>query len=83
VAYVNTFLCESLGFSRDELEGESLDKVLAVSSRILYQNHLYPMLYLRDEAKEIYMTLKLRIGESVPVMGVARSSPPGVRNYPT
>jgi PAS domain S-box-containing protein len=71
---VNTTLAMLLGYTRVELEGWHIEKVLYPGARIFYQTHVFPMLRLHGRVEEIYVTLRTRDGRDVPVLmnGVRR-----------
>ncbi len=68
IEYVNSFLCEAVGYEAEELIQQKLDRILTISSRLFYQTHFFPLLRLNGKVSEIFMTLRSRTGESVPVM---------------
>ncbi|HYC58773.1 MAG TPA: HAMP domain-containing sensor histidine kinase [Thermoanaerobaculia bacterium] len=71
---VNTTLAELLGFTRLELEGWHLEKILFPGARIFYQTHVFPMLKMHGRVDEIYLALRTKDGRDVPMLmnGVRR-----------
>jgi PAS domain S-box-containing protein len=71
---VNTTLAALLGYTRVELEGWHIEKILFPGARIFYQTHLFPMLRLHGRVDEIYIALRTRDGRDVPMLlnGVRR-----------
>jgi PAS domain S-box-containing protein len=65
---VNTTLASMLGYERVELEGWHLQKILAPGGRIFYQTHAFPLLKLHGMAEEIYLPLRTRNGQDVPML---------------
>jgi PAS domain S-box-containing protein len=65
---VNSTLAALLGYSRFELEGWHLQKMLAPGARVFYHTHVFPLLKLRGSVDEIYLALRTRTGEDVPVL---------------
>jgi len=65
---VNTTLAELLGFTRVELEGWHIEKILFPGARIFYQTHLFPMLKMHGRVEEIYLALRTKDGRDVPVL---------------
>ena len=65
VTEANTTLLRMLGYEREELVGEHVERILTVGSRIFYQTHWFPLLRLRGSAEEIFLTLLTRAGESI------------------
>ncbi|MPR33395.1 PAS domain-containing sensor histidine kinase [Salmonirosea aquatica] len=68
IEFVNTFLCELLGYEAAELVGHKLDRILTFSSRLFYQTHFFPLLRLNGKVSEIFFMLRSKAGESIPVM---------------
>ena len=64
----NESMCYSLGYSRDELVGRKLESILTLATRIFQQTHFFPLLQLKGHAEEIYITLRSKEGEDVPVL---------------
>lgn len=52
-----------LGYDREQMEGERVEKLLALGSRIFYQTHFFPLLKLRGRAQEIFMLFRASTGE--------------------
>jgi sigma-B regulation protein RsbU (phosphoserine phosphatase) len=78
---VNNTLCERLGYNQEELEGKSVDQILTIASRIFRQTHFGPMLRLRGHAEEIFITLKTKDGEEVPILFNARQEQDDAGGY--
>ncbi|MCA1571902.1 MAG: PAS domain-containing sensor histidine kinase [Chloroflexi bacterium] len=74
VRLANTTLAELLGFPRDAIEGQSMDRLLPAAGRIFHTTHLFPLLRLHGRAEEIYIPLRTASGEEIPVLvnGVLR-----------
>lgn len=64
---VNEPLCQSLGYTREELTGSKLESIFTLSTRIFQQTHFSPLLQLKGIAEELYITLKAKNGKDVPV----------------
>ncbi|HEX6642435.1 MAG TPA: HAMP domain-containing sensor histidine kinase, partial [Thermoanaerobaculia bacterium] len=71
---VNTTLAALLGYTRVELEGWHLEKILFPGARIFYQTHVFPMLRMHGRVEELYLALRTREGRDLPVLinGVRR-----------
>src|SRR5438105_5040824 len=65
---VNATLASMLGYSRFDVEGWHVQKILAPGGRIFYQTHVFPLLKLHGLAEEIYMPLRTRDGADVPML---------------
>jgi PAS domain S-box-containing protein len=65
---VNTTLASLLGYTRLELQGWHLQKILPPGGRIFYQTHVFPMLRMHGAVDELYVALRTRDGESIPML---------------
>ncbi len=77
VTAVNATLAEMLGYDRAEIVGGHVERLLTVAGRIFYQTHLFPLLTLHGKAEEIFLTLRRKDGEGVPVLANAVRSAEG------
>jgi PAS domain S-box-containing protein len=67
----NQTLIDLLGYERGEFEGLHIEKILPVAGRIFYQTHFFPLLKLHGKVEEIYLSLRTRLGEEIPVLANA------------
>jgi PAS domain S-box-containing protein len=65
---VNATLTELLGYTRVELEGWHIEKILFPGARIFYQTHLFPMLKMHGRVDEIYLALRTKDGHDIPML---------------
>ena len=65
---VNRLLCNSLGYSKEELVGQKGDIIFTLPTRIFQQTHFFPLLKMQGHAEEIFITLRKRDGEYLPVL---------------
>ena len=65
IVYVNTTLCERLGFERDELIGKPIETILSVGARIFHQTHFFPLIRLHGHAQEVFLLLRGSTGDDV------------------
>ena len=65
---VNATLASLLGYTRVELQGWHLQKILPPGGRIFYQTHIFPMLRMHGAVEEIYVALHTRDGEAIPML---------------
>ncbi len=65
---VNHYLCSALQYSKKELEGKRSELFFTVPTRIFQQTHFFPLLKMHGHAEEIFLTLKKRNGEDLPVL---------------
>jgi PAS domain S-box-containing protein len=71
---VNATLADLLGYTRVELEGWHLQKLLPPGARVFYHTHIFPLLKLQGRVEEVYVALRAKNGNDVPMMlnGVRR-----------
>lgn len=77
VTAANSTLAGLLGYDREEIVGGHVERLLTVAGRIFYQTHLFPLLTLHGKAEEIFLTLRRKDGEGVPVLANAVRSVQG------
>lgn len=65
---VNGTLCRYLQYTEAELIGKKMESIFTLATRIFQQTHLYPLLQMQGIADEIYITLRTRNGDDVPVL---------------
>ncbi len=65
---VNALAASLLGYEPGELLGRRVDPLLTRPARIFFDTHVYPLLVLQGRAEEIYLSLRSRAGEAVPVL---------------
>ncbi|NIJ52691.1 PAS domain-containing sensor histidine kinase [Dyadobacter arcticus] len=68
ITFVNPTICELLGYNVDEMIDSGIEVVFTISSRIFYQTHFFPLLKLKGQVSEIFLTLKPKTGPPVPVL---------------
>lgn len=68
IVEANATLVDLLGYERGELLKLHVEKIFSVAGRIFYQTHFFPLLKLKGKAEEIYLDLRSKTGESVPVL---------------
>ncbi|GAB3176274.1 PAS domain-containing sensor histidine kinase [Telluribacter humicola] len=69
---VNESFCDMLEYSKEELHAHAIEKVFSLSARIFYQTHFFLMLKMHGKAEEIFLNLKAKSGDQVPVLLNAR-----------
>ena len=71
---VNQTLADMLGYTRVDLLGWHIDKILPPGGRIFYHTYLFPMLKVHGAVEEIYAALRTSDGRDIPVLlnGVRR-----------
>lgn len=68
IRLVNRTLQEWLGYSLDELQGKYMDTILPAAGRIFYQTHLFPLLRIQGHVEEVYLPLRRKDGNPVPML---------------
>jgi sigma-B regulation protein RsbU (phosphoserine phosphatase) len=68
IVEANESLCACLGYTREEVIGSKLESIFTLSTRIFQQTHFYPLLQLKGQAEELYITLRSKGGEEVPML---------------
>jgi signal transduction histidine kinase/ActR/RegA family two-component response regulator len=71
VVMVNTTLLKLLGRELGEVQGKHVESILSVAGRIFYQTHLFPMLKMHGKVDEMYLLLRSKSGENVPMLANA------------
>ncbi|HUQ66849.1 MAG TPA: ATP-binding protein [Flavitalea sp.] len=80
---VNQFLCETLGYKKDELTDHHLDKLFPVPTLIFYNTHVFPLIRMAGRISEIFMFLKAKSGSQIPVLvnGVRSGEPESINTF--
>jgi PAS domain S-box-containing protein len=73
VHMINATLLRMLGLQREEVAGRPFHHFLSRGSRIFYQTHLFPLLKMRGEIEEIYLSLLAKDGGEIPMLMNART----------
>ncbi|HEX3581656.1 MAG TPA: PAS domain-containing sensor histidine kinase, partial [Thermoanaerobaculia bacterium] len=68
IVAVNLTLAETLGYSRAELQGWHLQKILPPGGRVFYNTHIFPLLKMHGAAEEVYLPLRTHTGNDVPML---------------
>jgi PAS domain S-box-containing protein len=71
ILLVNATLATLLGYTPGDLLGRSMDLVLTPGSRVFHQTHFFPLLKMQGKVDELYLSLRSRHGEDVPVLANA------------
>ncbi|HEX8170773.1 MAG TPA: HAMP domain-containing sensor histidine kinase [Thermoanaerobaculia bacterium] len=65
---LNQTLADLLGYTRIELLGWHVEKILPPGARIFYQTYLFPMLKVHGRVEEMFLALRTKDGSDVPVL---------------
>lgn len=76
---VNATLCRQLGYTKAELVGQKAETLFTLPTRIFCQTHFFPLLQMKGNAEEIFMTLQAKDRSYVPLLiNAQRNSDDGV-----
>jgi PAS domain S-box-containing protein len=65
---INQTLADLLGFTRIELLGWHIDKILPPGGRIFYHTYLFPLLKVKELVEEVYLALRTKDGRDIPIL---------------
>ncbi|QDK77525.1 PAS domain S-box protein [Spirosoma sp. KCTC 42546] len=65
---INQTLLDQLGYDAPDMAGKPVEALLTIASRIFYQTHFYPLLKLQGKADEIFLSLRMKNGQALPVL---------------
>lgn len=65
---INETLLNLLGYEFYELQNRHVNSILTVSSRSFYQIYFFPMIKLQNKVEEMYITLKTKKEQDIPVL---------------
>jgi signal transduction histidine kinase len=74
---VNTTLAHWLEYEPTELSGQRLDRIVEGGSRLFFQSQFLPILKLQERLEEVYLSLRTKGGQLVPMLinAVRRTGP--------
>jgi PAS domain S-box-containing protein len=83
IRQTNATLPRWLGYEPDALTGRHIETLLAPGGRVFYQTHLFPLLKFHGKAEEIYLSLRTRTGDDLPVLvnALRRTDSPSPENH--
>lgn len=65
---INQTLLSLLGYDLYELQGKHINTILTVSSRSFVQLYFFPMIKLEEQVEEMYLTVKSKTNNNIPVL---------------
>ncbi len=68
IVQANATLLALLGYERADLQDLHVEKIFSVAGRIFYQTHIFPLLKLQKKLEEVYLDLRSKTGENIPVL---------------
>jgi sigma-B regulation protein RsbU (phosphoserine phosphatase) len=68
IVWLNQTLSKWLGYSKEELTGNSIEKIFTLATRIFYNTHFFPLIKLHSRADEIFLSLNTKDKQDIPVL---------------
>jgi sigma-B regulation protein RsbU (phosphoserine phosphatase) len=68
ITSINNTLLELLQYQQEDLENKKVATIFSLATCIFYQTHLFPLIKLEGKVEEIYLSLKDRQGNEIPVL---------------
>ena len=68
INYVNNTLVNLLGYTQEDLTGNSIESIFTLATRIFYNTHFFPLIKLHTKAEEIFLSLRTKGGKDIPVL---------------
>ena len=68
IVELNQTLADTLGYTRVELLGWHIDKILPPGGRIFYHTYLFPMLKVQAMVEEVYLALRTKEARDIPML---------------
>jgi signal transduction histidine kinase/ActR/RegA family two-component response regulator len=68
IVEANATLLRLLEYERDEFLRLHIEKIFSVAGRIFYQTHFFPLLKIKNQVEEIYLSLRSKSGADIPVL---------------
>lgn len=65
---INETLLSLIGYSLDELYNQHVNSILTRSSQFFFQIYFFPMIKLQHKVEEMYITLKSKEEEDIPIL---------------
>ena len=77
IQFVNNSFLSLLNYEKDELLTRNIESVFTVSTRVFYSTHIIPLIKLKGNVEEVFISLKRKDGEHVPVLFYAKNNSTG------
>jgi len=65
---INETLLKLLGYDFTEIQGQHVDSILTVQSRLFYQLYFFPLIQMHEKVDEMYLTLQSKNAKDIPVL---------------
>lgn len=72
LVFANRYIYEEFDWTREDILGESLEKLMPPASHLFCESYLYPLLSQTGRCEEIQLTFKTPSGVRIPVIANAR-----------
>lgn len=69
---VNQTLLDFVDRSHETVHGSHIEVLLSPGAKLFYHTHFFPLLKMKGEAEEIYLSLRTRTGDALPCLLNAR-----------
>ncbi|HYG04492.1 MAG TPA: PAS domain-containing sensor histidine kinase [Chryseosolibacter sp.] len=67
----NVTVASWIGYPREEIIGKSIETIFTLATRIFYNTHFFPLIKLHGKASEIFLSIKSKENQDVPVLANA------------
>ena len=68
ITHANTMLLKLLNYERDEIIGQPVNILFARSGKLFFLTHVFPLLQHQGVVEEMYLRLRDRNGDDIPVL---------------
>ncbi|MES2704660.1 MAG: ATP-binding protein [Bacteroidota bacterium] len=65
---VNQTLANLLGYAKQELIGQKVERLMTIAGRIFFQTHFFPLVKLQGKAEEVFLTLTSKDNDHIPAL---------------
>lgn len=71
---INNFLLSLLKYEKEELHSKGVETIFTISTRVFYNTHIIPLIKLKGSVEEVFISIKRKDGEHVPVLFYAQNN---------
>lgn len=68
IMVINSTLLNILEYQSEELQGQHIESIMPIASRVFYQTHLFPLIKMHGKVDEIFLSLQTKSRNEVPVL---------------
>jgi phosphoserine phosphatase RsbU/P len=65
---INQTLLKALDYNVDKLIGQHINSILSISARLFYQLYFFPLIKVKGQVEEMYISLESKDGAEIPVL---------------